>query len=45
MINFANPELKFPSCKVLVGCILSLNSETIKNALIDTTQKDVFGIT
>src|SRR5436305_14448586 len=45
MINFANPVLKLPSRKVLAGRILRSNSENIKNALIDTTQKDVLGVT
>ena len=45
MINFANPGLKLPSRKVLAGRILSSNSENVKNALIDTAQKDVFGVT
>ncbi|CAB5377126.1 unnamed protein product [Rhizophagus irregularis] len=45
MINFANPELKLPSRKVLAGCILNTNSEHIKKSLIDTTQKDELGVT
>jgi len=45
MINFANPELKLPSRKVLAGRILTINSEIIKSNLIDTAQKDSFGVT
>jgi len=45
MINFANPELKLPSRKVLAGRILNTNSENIKDALISTAQKDEFGVT
>ena len=45
MINFANPGLKLPSRKVLAGRILSTSSENIKNSLINTAQKDVFGVT
>ncbi|PKC73762.1 hypothetical protein RhiirA1_450816 [Rhizophagus irregularis] len=45
MINFANPELKLPSRKVLAGCILNTNSEHIKKSLIDTAQKDELEVT
>src|ERR1043165_4279403 len=44
MINFANPGLKLPSQKVLAGRILNINSEHVKNSLIDIAQKDAFGV-
>jgi hypothetical protein len=37
--------LKLPSCKILAGCILTSNSDKIRNSLIDTALKDLFGIT
>ncbi|GBC02915.1 hypothetical protein RclHR1_00490001 [Rhizophagus clarus] len=45
MINFANPELKLPSQKVLAGCILNTNSEYIKKSLIDIARKDELRVT
>jgi hypothetical protein len=45
LFSFANPGLKLPSRKILAGRILTSNSDKIRNNLIDTAQKDLFGIT
>lgn len=45
MIGFANPNLKLSSRKVLAGRILTTNSQTIKDKLLDAAQKDSFGVT
>ncbi len=45
MISFANFNLKLPSLKVLADQILTTNSQTIKDKLIDATQKDLFRVT
>ncbi len=42
MISFANSNLKLPSRKVLAGQILTTNSQTIKDKLLDAVQKDLF---
>ena len=44
MISFANSNLKLPSRKVLAGQILTTNSQTIKDKLLDAVQKDLFGV-
>ena len=45
MISFANPSLKLPSHKVLADQILTTNSQTIKDKLLDIAQKDSFRVT
>ena len=45
MISFANLNLKLPSRKVLAGQILTTNSQTIKDKLLDAAQKDLFRVT
>jgi hypothetical protein len=45
LFSFANPGLKLPSHKILAGRILTSNFDKIRNSLIDTAQKDLFGIT